>query len=167
MRSDPSTTKNDIEMTASNQTGSAVLTQDAPEAAAGLHMLPLSKTITKRNHMGYKVTKGIKPEGESGRKGVHPIQFLRICWRSTSNVSKLVNILFPVVPAAIAIRYARPDLSLTIFILNYIAMVPCANLVGFAGSELARKLPTVFGILMEITLGSIVEIILFMVLLTK
>jgi len=117
--------------------------------------------------MGYKVTKGIKPEGESGRKGVHPIQFLRICWRSTSNVSKLVNILFPVVPAAIAIRYARPDLSLTIFILNYIAMVPCANLVGFAGSELARKLPTVFGILMEITLGSIVEIILFMVLLTK
>jgi Ca2+:H+ antiporter len=46
-------------------------------------------------------------------------------------------------------------------------MVPSANLVGFAGQELARKLPRVFGILLETTLGSIVEIVLFMVLLTK
>lgn len=30
-------------------------------------------------------------------------------------------------------------------------MVPCANLVGFAGEELARKLPYVAGILVEIT----------------
>lgn len=54
-----------------------------------------------------------------------------------------------------------------IFALNYVAMVPCANLIGFAGQELARKLPRVFGILTETTLGSIVEIILFMVLLQK
>jgi Ca2+:H+ antiporter len=46
-------------------------------------------------------------------------------------------------------------------------MVPAANLIGFAGQELARKLPKVFGILLETTLGSVVEIILFMVLLTK
>jgi Ca2+:H+ antiporter len=69
------------------------------------------------------------------------------------------------VPAAIALRYARKDLHLIIFILNYIAMVPCANLIGFAGQELARKLPKVFGILLETTLGSVVEIVLFMVLL--
>jgi len=36
--------------------------------------------------------------------------------------------------------------------------------LGFAGQELARKLPRVFGILVETTLGSVVEIILFMVL---
>ena len=54
---------------------------------------------------------------------------------------------------------------MAIFILNYIAMVPCANLIGFAGQELARKLPKVFGILVETTLGSVVEIVLFMVLL--
>jgi Ca2+:H+ antiporter len=52
-----------------------------------------------------------------------------------------------------------------VFILNYIAMIPCANLVGFAGQELARKLPRVVGILLETTLGSVVEIVLFMVLL--
>lgn len=111
------------------------------------------------------MTKHIKPEGESGRKGIHPWQFLRICFRSSSRLSKFVNILWPVVPVAIAVHFARPDWHLAIFILNYIAMVPAANLIGFAGQELARKMPKVIGVLVETTLGSVVEIILFMVLL--
>jgi Ca2+:H+ antiporter len=123
------------------------------------HILPT------HNHNGHKVTKHIKPEGESGRRGIHPIHFFKIAWRSASDASRIVNILWPVVPAAIAVRYAKPDMHLTIFVLNYIAMVPCANLIGFAGQELARKLPKVFGVLLETTLGSVVEIILFMVLL--
>jgi len=57
----------------------------------------------------------------------------------------VANGLWPFVPAAIALRYARPEANLWIFILNYIAMVPTANLIGFAGQELARKLPKVFG----------------------
>ena len=97
------------------------------------------------NHNGHKVTKGIKPDGESGRKGIHPWHFLRICFRSSSKASLVVNVLWPFVPAAIAIHFARKDLHLWIFALNYIAMVPTANLVGFAGQELARKLPKVFG----------------------
>ncbi|KAL2787462.1 vacuolar H+/Ca2+ exchanger [Aspergillus keveii] len=43
-------------------------------------------------------------------------------------------------------------------------MVPSANLLGFAGGELAKKLPKVFGVLLETTLSSVVEIVLFMVL---
>lgn len=97
------------------------------------------------NHNGHKITKGIHPDGESGRGGVHPWHFLRICFRSSSHLSLVVNILWPFVPAAIAIHFARPDLHLWIFILNYVAMVPTANLVGFAGQELARKLPKVLG----------------------
>lgn len=46
-------------------------------------------------------------------------------------------------------------------------MVPAANLIGFAGQELARKLPKVFGVILETTLGSVVEIVLFMVLIAK
>ena len=46
-------------------------------------------------------------------------------------------------------------------------MVPAANLLGFAGQELARKLPHLLGIFLETTFGSIVEIILFMVLVKK
>jgi Ca2+:H+ antiporter len=107
----------------------------------------------------------IKPAGESGRRGFHPLHFFRIVLRSASWISAAVNILWPVVPVALAVRYSRPDEHLAIFVLAYLAMVPCANLVGFAGQELARKFNHVFGVLTEVTLGSVVEIIMFHVLL--
>src|SRR5438067_2221195 len=46
-------------------------------------------------------------------------------------------------------------------------MVPAANLLGFAGQELSRKLPHVLGVILETTFGSIVEIILFAVLIKQ
>ncbi|KAN0101386.1 putative vacuolar cation/proton exchanger 2 [Hyaloscypha variabilis] len=149
----------DIDLTLSGSPAKPATIHPAQEKGT---ILPIHQV----NHNGHRVTKHIAPEGESGRKGFHPSHFFRICWRSTSDASRAVNLLWPVVPAAIALRYARKDLHLAIFILNYIAMVPCANLIGFAGQELARKLPKVFGILLETTLGSLVEIILFMVLLS-
>ncbi|KAL2824670.1 hypothetical protein BDW59DRAFT_84693 [Aspergillus cavernicola] len=102
--------------------------------------------------------------GQSGRSGVHPLLFLQVCFRSTCTLSMIVNILWPFVPAAVAIHFARPDLHVWVFALNYIAIVPAANLLGFAGGELAKKLPKVFGVLLETTLSSVVEIVLFMVL---
>ena len=125
------------------------------------HVLP------QYNHNGHKVTKGIHPDGESGRSGLHLYHFAKVIWRSTSPASMLVNILWPFVPAAIALHFARPDLHVWVFAINYIAMVPVANLIGFTGQELARKLPKVVGILLEVTLGSVVEIVLFMVLIVK
>jgi Ca2+:H+ antiporter len=135
------------------------------------------------------VTKRIKPAGESGRSGIDPFHFLRIIFRSSSKASRLCNILWPLVPAAIAVRYALPDNEtshLIIFVLAYVAMIPCANLIGFAGQELARKTPHVWGVLIETTyvacvrlplscqtdvvsyrIGSVVEIILFMVLISR
>ena len=123
-------------------------------------------TTERYNHNGHLVTKGIQPEGESGRKGIQLFQFLKICWRSSSRASQAANVLWPFVPAAIAVRYSTEN-YLWIFILNYIAMVPCANLIGFAGQELARKLHKVLGVLLETTLGSVVEIVMCMVLVTK
>lgn len=102
--------------------------------------------------------------GQSGRSGIHPLLFFKVCFRSTCTLSMIVNVLWPFVPAAVAIHFARPDLHVWIFALNYIAMVPSANLLGFAGGELAKKLPKVFGVLLETTLSSVVEIVLFMVL---
>ncbi|KAK0714609.1 hypothetical protein B0H67DRAFT_490983 [Lasiosphaeris hirsuta] len=109
----------------------------------------------------------VHPKGETGRRGIHPSHFLKIIFRSSSWASRIVNVLWPVVPAAIAVRYAVPDNHLPIFILSYLAMVPCANLIGFAGQELSRKVPHVFGVLVETTLGSLVEIIMFMVLISR
>jgi len=103
--------------------------------------------------------------GESGRTGIHPLHFLRVCFRSVCTASMVVNVLWPFVPAAIVMHFARPDLHVWIFSLNYIAMVPSANLLGFAGGELAKKLPKVLGVLLETTLSAVVEIVLFMVLL--
>ncbi|KAK4987065.1 hypothetical protein LTR66_007702 [Elasticomyces elasticus] len=125
------------------------------------------QNLPRFNHNGHKVTKGIHPDGESGRKGIHPFHFFRIVGRSSSTASLCVNVLWPFVPAAIAMHFARPDKPLWIFILAFIGMVPSANLIGFAGQELARKLPKVFGVVLETTLGSIVEIVLFIVLIVQ
>ena len=70
-------------------------------------------------------------------------------------------------PAAIILHYATPGMPLVIFAFSYIAMVPVANLLGFAGQEFARKMPKVSGILIETAFGSIVEIILFLILIAK
>ncbi|EEP76051.1 conserved hypothetical protein [Uncinocarpus reesii 1704] len=105
--------------------------------------------------------------GESGRAGFNPLFFLKICWRSTTPLSKYVNVLWPFVPPAIVLHFARPDLHLWVFSLNYIAMVPSANLLGFAGGELARKMPKVLGVLLETLLSGTVEIVLFMVLISN
>ncbi|KAK4246397.1 hypothetical protein C7999DRAFT_15499 [Corynascus novoguineensis] len=112
-------------------------------------------------------TFGVRPTGESGRSGIHPLIFLRNVFRSASWASRIVNVLWPVVPAAIAVRYAMPDNHLVVFILSYLAMVPCANLIGYAGQELARKLPHVMGVLIETMLGGIVELIMFIVLIKR
>ena len=117
------------------------------------------------NHNGHKVTPGIHPDGESGRAGVHPWHFLRICFRSSCTASKWTNVLWPFTIAAIVLYFGfREQAPLWVFITAYIGMVPAANLVGFAGQEMARKIPKVLGVILETTFGSIVEIILFMVL---
>ncbi|KAK3390459.1 hypothetical protein B0H63DRAFT_115437 [Podospora didyma] len=136
-----------------------------PEQQLPIHGgdLQRTKTVSDRVRSSFRV----QEKGESGRRGIHPWTFLRITFRSSSWASRIVNVLWPLVPAAIAVRYALPNHSLTIFILSYLAMVPCANLLGFAGQELARKVPHVMGVLTETTLGSLTEIILFMVLITR
>ncbi|KAK1595488.1 calcium/proton exchanger [Colletotrichum navitas] len=124
-----------------------------------LHNRTPPRATSRRNRVR------IRPSGESGRSGFHPLKFLKITWISSSRASRFCNILWPVVPAAFIVRYILPQSHVLIFVLTYLAMIPCANMVGFAGQELSRKLNHVFGVLAETTLGSVVEVILFMVLL--
>ncbi|SMY23086.1 unnamed protein product [Zymoseptoria tritici ST99CH_1A5] len=109
---------------------------------------------------------GIAHEGESGRHGINPKIFLQVVARSSNKVSMYVNVLWPFVPIAIILRYTT-NAHLWIFAASYIAMIPAANLLGFAGQEFARKMPKVAGILIETTFGSVVEVILFVVLIAK
>ncbi|RDW90883.1 hydrogen/calcium exchanger domain-containing protein [Aspergillus mulundensis] len=140
------------------------LNRPAANASTGNgSVLPTHNDEKKRHNYRHALFR-VHTAGQSGRSGIHPLLFLQVCFRSTCTLSMIVNILWPFVPAAIAIHFARPDLHVWIFALNYIAMVPSANLLGFAGGELAKKLPKVFGVLLETTLSSVVEIVLFMVL---
>jgi Ca2+:H+ antiporter len=122
------------------------------------------------NHAGHKVTPGIQPDGESGRSWFHPWHFVKICWQSSCTASRWTNVLWPFTLAAMILHFGfrneqqEGQVELWIFITSYIGMVPAANLVGFAGQEMARKLPKVAGVMLETTFGSIVEIVLFTVL---
>jgi Ca2+:H+ antiporter len=109
----------------------------------------------------------IHPDGESGRSGFQFGHFLNVAWRSGSNAAKYVNLLWPFVPVAVVLQFAAPSQPILVFAFSYIAMVPVANLLGFAGQEFARKMPKVSGILIETAFGSIVEIILFIIPIAK
>lgn len=141
--------------------------QEIPGSHAAHEHRPVSHSPTEEIRPNHYGAIGIQPAGESGRSGFHPVKFLKIIWHSNTKASRLCNVLWPVVPAAVTVTYSRTDLHLAIFVLNYLAMVPCANLIGFAGQELARKVHKVFGVIMETTLGSVVEIVLFMTLCQK
>lgn len=119
------------------------------------------------HHYHRSLTDGVAAEGESGRSGFHISHFLHVTWLSSNPVAKYVNLLWPFVIVAIIVRFVLPGHPLLIFAFAYIGMVPAANLIGFAGQELARKLPKVSGILIETALGGIVEILLFLILLGK
>lgn len=77
-----------------------------------------------------------------------------------------VNALWPFVIVAIVLRYTT-NAHIWIFAASYVAMIPAANTLGFAGEEFARKVPKVAGILIETTLSSVVEVVLFIVLIVK
>lgn len=62
-----------------------------------------AQSLPQYNHNGHEVTKGIHPDGESGRRGFNPIKFVTIAFKSSSTLSLMVNCLWPVVPVAIAL----------------------------------------------------------------
>lgn len=79
----------------------------------------------------------------------------------------MTNSLWPFTIAAMVLHFCYEANQLWIFIGAYIGMVPAANLVGFAGHQLARKLPTTFGVLVETAIGSCVELVLLIVLIQQ
>jgi len=112
------------------------------------------------------ITHGIHPDGESNRSGFSPKHFFQVLWKSSNKVSQYVNLLWPFALAAIILNFVISN-PIWIFAVAYVGMIPAANLLGFAGQEFARKMPKVSGILIETTFGSIVEIVLFLILIIK
>jgi Ca2+:H+ antiporter len=82
-----------------------------------------------------QTSRGIQPDGESGRRGIHPWKFLKTTGRSASTLSAMTNVLWPFVPAAIVLHFVGGDHHVWTFATAYIGMVPAASLLGFAGQE--------------------------------
>ncbi|RPB14035.1 hypothetical protein P167DRAFT_485488 [Morchella conica CCBAS932] len=101
------------------------------------------------------------------RRGFHPIQALAIAAKSGCFLGACTNVLWPFVPIGIALHFVRPEWHLWVFVTNYVAMVPTANLLAFSSAGLARKIPRVLGVVLQVTVASVVEIILCILLLFK
>lgn len=82
-------------------------------------------------------------------------------------MSMMTNSLWPFTIAAMALHFFLNENQLWIFITAYVGMVPAANLVSFAGHQLAQKLPNAFGVIVETAIGSCVELVVLTVLILE
>ncbi|KAL7270225.1 hypothetical protein RUND412_007075 [Rhizina undulata] len=108
-----------------------------------------------------------EPSAEPVRRGFHPGKALVIALKSSCTLASYTNILLPFVPVGLILHWLEPGWHVRIFTVNFLAMIPMANLLAFSGQELARKMPRVIGMVTETMLGAAVEIILCMLLLFK
>lgn len=151
------------------------LTGSASRRLKVTHQLITQKQLNMPHSHSYHPTESdsllpIHPDGESHRRGFQPLPFLKIIYTSSNKVSKYVNLLFPITLLALILPLLPSSLHISpllIFTTAYIGMIPSANALGFAGQEFARKMPKVSGILIETAFGSVVEIVLFLVLILK
>ncbi|KAJ4300294.1 hypothetical protein N0V88_002967 [Collariella sp. IMI 366227] len=70
-----------------------------------------------------------------------------------------LNILLVAAPAGIAINYVPSVSRVAVFIVNFVAIVPLAALLGFATEEIALRTGETLGGLLNATFGNAVELI--------
>ncbi|KAK6350118.1 hypothetical protein TWF696_006365 [Orbilia brochopaga] len=118
-----------------------------------------SKKVDEKHEL--KLAEGIPPPWR-----FHPIKAIAITLRSTSRLSSYCHILFPTIPAGIALWYtSRKTYPLATFIFNFVAMVPAGNLLAFASGELHHQMPHTIGATLGIFTGAVVETIICVILL--
>ena len=80
--------------------------------------------------------------------------------------SSIFNILLVFVPVGIALEFAHVSPTI-VFVINGIAIVPLAGLLSFATENVAATLGDTIGALLNVTFGNAVELIIFIIALTK
>jgi hypothetical protein len=100
---------------------------------------------------------GSRPLHKDDRAWVRwPMNFIHLTWLTLA--SNYVNILLVFVPVGIVLGATGANPT-TVFIINFIAIVPLAALLSFATEELSVKLGQTVGGLMNATFGNAVELI--------
>ena len=122
------------------------------------HLLP----DAIRNH---KFLPNLDRQVEDDRAWVqYPARTLRTTWLTLA--SNYVNVLLVFVPLGIIAGIAEWS-PVSVFVLNFFAIIPLAGLLSFATEELSVKLGETLGGLMNATFGNAVELIVSVVALTK
>lgn len=94
----------------------------------------------------------------------YPAQFWHLTWLTLT--SNYVNVLLVFVPVGIIVGALKLNPT-AVFIINFLAIVPLASLLGFATEELSAKLGETIGGLMNATFGNAVELIVSIVALQR
>lgn len=94
-------------------------------------------------------------------------RLINVVLKNASIPVQLLLLLWPFVPVAITLAFTKKDEHRLIFALSYIAIVPCASTLDLTGQELAHLLPRIAGIAVETILGTVVEMVLFIILIAR
>lgn len=117
-----------------------------------------------------KIDRGAYADAEMARperRGCNPFRALIIALKSSSTLGACTNVLIPFVPLGLVLHWLKPEWHLPIFLTNYLAMIPMANLLAFSSAQFARRLPRVLSVIIQLSVAAGVEIILCLVLLFK
>ncbi|GJD00705.1 calcium/proton exchanger [Colletotrichum higginsianum] len=74
-------------------------------------------------------------------------------------LSSYINILILAAPVGIAISYVGSINKIAVFVVNFIAIIPLAAMLGFATEEIALRTGETLGGLLNATFGNAVELI--------
>ncbi|KAF4469633.1 Ca2+:H+ antiporter [Fusarium albosuccineum] len=78
-----------------------------------------------------------------------------------------INILLIAAPVGIALNYVKSVDRTAVFVVNFIAIIPLAAILGFATEEIALRTGEVLGGLINATFGNAVELIVAILALTE
>lgn len=93
-----------------------------------------------------------------------PMQTVHLTWATLTN--SYVNLLLIFVPIGI-VAGALDWSPATVFVLNFLAIIPLASLLSFATEELAATMGQTLGGLLNATFGNAVELIVSIIALTE
>ncbi|KAK4193764.1 putative vacuolar cation/proton exchanger [Podospora australis] len=82
-------------------------------------------------------------------------------------LSSWINVLLIAAPVGIAINYIPAVSRVAVFVVNFIAIVPLAAMLGFATEEIALRTGETVGGLLNATFGNAVELIVAVIALAK
>lgn len=94
-------------------------------------------------------------------------RLFHIALKNASPPLQVLLLLWIFVPVAVTLAFTKRSEHRLIFAFSYVAIIPCASTLDLAGQELARNLPRVAGIAVETLLGTVVEMVLFIILIAR